>query len=117
MREARPAPAPAMAESPKRRGPHPGKPGAAPVIGGGDPRTPRVISRAPDLSDRDLPRDILIVVSKLKKYIKARSGMSTSDNVTPVLSDFVRGLCDRAIRRAGEDGRRTVLDRDFRGLF
>jgi histone H3/H4 len=63
--------------------------------------------------DDELPRDILIVVSKLKKYIKARSGMNTSDAVTGVLSDHVRRLCDQAIRTAAEDGRKTVLDRDF----
>jgi hypothetical protein len=62
--------------------------------------------------DADLPRDILIVVSKLKKYIKARSGMNTSDGVMPGLSDHVRKICDQAIRNAGADGRKTVLDRD-----
>jgi hypothetical protein len=61
----------------------------------------------------DLPDDILIVASKLKKYVRARSGMNTSDSVLSVLSDVVRDACDRAIRSAGEDGRRTVLDRDF----
>ena len=57
--------------------------------------------------------DVLIVVSKLKQYIKARSGMNTSDNVTKILSDHVRALADDAIRTAGIDGRRTVMDRDF----
>ena len=68
-----------------------------------------------ELSD-DVPEDILIVVSKLKKYIKARSGMNTSDTVMPVLSSYVRRLCDQAIRVAAEDGRKTVLDRDFSSL-
>ena len=57
--------------------------------------------------------DVLIVVSKLKKYVRDRSGMNTSDAVTQVLSDHVRELCREAIRQAGQDGRRTVLDRDF----
>jgi histone H3/H4 len=56
--------------------------------------------------------DILIVVSKLKKYIKERSGMNCSDAVAEVLSDHVRALCDDSIRAAGRDERRTVLDRD-----
>jgi hypothetical protein len=56
--------------------------------------------------------DILIVVSKMKKYIRDRSGMNTSDSVAEVLSDHVRALCDLAIRTAGANGRRTVLDRD-----
>jgi hypothetical protein len=67
-----------------------------------------------ELSDDDLPYDVLIVVSKLKKYIRARSGMNTSDNVVDILSDHVRRLCDEAIRNAGRDGRKTVFDRDFR---
>jgi hypothetical protein len=58
-------------------------------------------------------RDILVVVSKLKAYVRARSGMNTSDGVVEVLSDRLRELCDAAIRRAAEAGRKTVLDRDF----
>jgi histone H3/H4 len=57
--------------------------------------------------------DVLIVVSKLKKYVRDRSGMNTSDAVVAILSDHVRDLCREAIRQAGQDGRRTVLDRDF----
>jgi hypothetical protein len=57
-------------------------------------------------------RDMLIVVSKLKKYIKDRSGMNCSDAVADVLSDHVRALCDESIRAAGRDERKTVLDRD-----
>jgi hypothetical protein len=57
--------------------------------------------------------DVLIVVSKLKKYVRERSGMNTSDGVVPILSDHLRELCREAIRQAGQDGRRTVLDRDF----
>jgi hypothetical protein len=57
-------------------------------------------------------REILIVVSKLKKYIKDRSGFNTSDAVAEVLSDHVRAICDQAIRIAATDGRKTVLDRD-----
>jgi histone H3/H4 len=70
-----------------------------------------------ELSDDNLPQDVLVVVSKLKKYIRARSGFNTSDTVTPVISEFIRKLCDQAIRTAGVDGRKTVMDRDFRGLF
>ncbi|MEW6271113.1 MAG: hypothetical protein AB1689_17665 [Thermodesulfobacteriota bacterium] len=61
----------------------------------------------------DVPRDVLIVASKLKAYIRARSGMNTSDAVLEVLSDAVRGLCDGAIDKAAQAGRKTVLDRDF----
>jgi histone H3/H4 len=57
--------------------------------------------------------DVIIVTSKLKAYVKARSGMNTSDSVPLVLSTHVRRLARQAIRRAGTDDRKTVLDRDF----
>ena len=57
-------------------------------------------------------REVLIVVSKMKKYIRDRSGMNCSDGVAEMLSEHVRALCDDAIRVAGQDGRKTVLDRD-----
>lgn len=65
----------------------------------------------PELSEV-VDRDVLIVVSKMKKYIKDRSGMNCSDSVAEALSDHVRALCDDAIRAAGRDERKTVLDRD-----
>ncbi|HKY38864.1 MAG TPA: hypothetical protein VJN18_23145 [Polyangiaceae bacterium] len=65
------------------------------------------------LSDEGVPKEVLIVVSKLKSYVKARSGMSTSDGVIEVLSKHLRELCDRAITHAGTAGRKTVMDRDF----
>ncbi len=80
-------------------------------------RTPSVTPGGPppeiSLNDDDLPRDILIVASKLKMYIKARSGMKTSDGVMRALSDIVRKECDEAIRRAARAERKTVMDRDF----
>jgi hypothetical protein len=57
-------------------------------------------------------RDILIVVSKLKKYIKDRSGMNCGDAVVDVLSEHVRAICDESIRAAARDERKTVLERD-----
>ena len=57
--------------------------------------------------------DVLVVVSKVKTYVKEKSGMNTSGNVAPALSDKVRGLCDQAIERARSDGRKTIMDRDF----
>jgi hypothetical protein len=81
------------------------------------------VQRAARASERTQPtpivpsgvvrRDVLVVVSKLKDYVRARSGMNTSDGVVEVLSDRLRDLCDRAIERASRDGRKTVLDRDF----
>ncbi len=59
-------------------------------------------------------KEILIVASKLKKYIKDRSGMNTSSDVLEILSDFVRHQCHDAIDRARDDGRKTIKARDFR---
>ena len=79
---------------------------------------PRRIAGEPPPAPDGMPlhdvadRDILIVVSKLKKYIKDRSGMNCSDAVAEILSDHVRALCDESIRAAGRDERKTVLDRD-----
>ena len=64
-------------------------------------------------AQQPLPRDVLIVISKLKAYVRARSGFNTSDRVGEPLSDAVRELCDRAVEKARADGRKTVLDRDF----
>jgi len=68
---------------------------------------------APALPAGELPHDVLIVASKLKQYVRARSGMNTSDSVMETLSRRVRAMCDDAIQRAREDGRKTVMDRDF----
>jgi hypothetical protein len=72
---------------------------------------------APGGRTAEVPREVLVVVSKLKSYIRARSGMNTSDNVVDALSDHLRRVCDRAIQNAERDGRRTVMDRDFRGVI
>src|SRR5438477_6782406 len=66
----------------------------------------------PALSNHYDHDDVLVVVSKVKKYIRDRSGMNTSDAVAEALGDHVRSVCDEAIRAAARDGRKTVLDRD-----
>ncbi len=63
---------------------------------------------------KDLPKDTLIVVSKLKDYIKQSSDMNTSGDVAEVLSNKVRALCERAIVEARQDGRKTVMGKDFK---
>ena len=60
-----------------------------------------------------IPREVLIVASKLKAYVRARSGFHTSDRVLDPLSDAVRELCDRAIEKARAEGRSTLLERDL----
>ena len=77
-------------------------------------RSPRRILPPPETREPDpVESDVLIVLSKLKNYVRARSGFNTSDRVVLPLSESVRELCDRAIEKARTEGRKTVLDRDF----
>ena len=71
----------------------------------------------PALSNRYDHDDVLVVVSKVKKYIRDRSGMNVSDAVAEALGAHVRKVCDDAIRNAVRDGRKTVLDRDVPPAF
>lgn len=57
--------------------------------------------------------EVLVVVSKLKNYIKNTAGLSTAGTVPTVLSNAVKDLCNEAIENAKKDGRKTVMDRDF----
>jgi hypothetical protein len=61
-------------------------------------------------SDAD---EILVVVSKLKKYISDTAEMNTSSQGMGVVSAHLRKVCDAAVSVARQDGRKTVLDRDF----
>ena len=57
--------------------------------------------------------DVLVVVSKLKNYIRATSSMNTAGGVAATLSTLVKGICSQAIENAKKDGRKTVMERDF----
>ncbi len=61
----------------------------------------------------DIPEDILVVASKLKAYVKAKSGLNTSADVLAELSKIMREVCDRAILNAKKDERKTLMARDF----
>ena len=78
-------------------------------------RERRRIAARPDAAPapRETPQEVLIVSSRLKDYVHARSGFNTSDRVLQPLSEIVRRVCDRAIANAERDGRKTVLDRDI----
>ena len=58
-------------------------------------------------------QEILVVQSKIKAYIKGKSGMSTSGAVAGRLYDLIRSMCDDAIAAAEKAKRKTVMDRDF----
>ena len=61
----------------------------------------------------DGPREVLIIASRLKHFIREVWGMNTSEGVLEPLSEEVRRLCMKAVAKAKEDGRKTVLERDF----
>ena len=64
-------------------------------------------------SSEDSGQEVLVVVSKLKNYIRATSGMNTSGGVAATLSTLVKALCKQAVENAKKDGRKTVMERDF----
>ncbi len=57
--------------------------------------------------------EVLVVVSKIKNYVRSKAEMNTSGNVASKVSDIIRKLCDEAIEKARQDGRKTIMDRDF----
>jgi len=72
-----------------------------------------VRSDTPRRQEPNGPREVLIVASRLKEYVRARSGFNTSEGVLGPLSDIVRKVCAEAIKNAERAGRKTVLDRDI----
>lgn len=57
--------------------------------------------------------EILVVVSKVKKHIKETAGMNTSATAMEALTKVIERECAKAVAHAREDGRKTVMDRDF----
>jgi histone H3/H4 len=57
--------------------------------------------------------EVLVVASKVKKLIKDKSGMNTSGAVMEALSKVIERECLKAIEKAQQDKRKTVMDRDF----
>ena len=58
-------------------------------------------------------KEILVIASKVKSYIKSKGDLKTSASVVDALSDKVREICDRAIENAQKDKRKTLKDRDI----
>lgn len=83
---------------------------AAAAAAAGQRRLVRPAQSAP--APPPVPTEVLIVASRLRDYVRAKSGYNTSDRVLEPLSEIVRRVCDQAIENARRDGRMTVLDRD-----
>jgi histone H3/H4 len=56
---------------------------------------------------------VLVVASKVKAYIKEKSGLSTSSQAMDQLTVRVHQICFQAMEHAKKDKRKTVMDRDF----
>jgi hypothetical protein len=57
--------------------------------------------------------DVLVVVSKVKKYVKDQCDFNVSANVSEKLSEIVRRELDKAILQCKKTERKTLMDRDF----
>ena len=57
--------------------------------------------------------DVLVITSKVKKFIKAKDGCNTSAETIDMLSKAVERLCQKGVDSAKADGRKTVMARDI----
>lgn len=57
--------------------------------------------------------ETLVVVSKVKKFVRELAGMHTGADAIAALSEKVAQECRRAIENARTDGRKTLKGRDF----
>ncbi|MBC7741226.1 MAG: hypothetical protein H7061_03455 [Bdellovibrionaceae bacterium] len=57
--------------------------------------------------------EVLVVTSKVKKYIKEKGEMNTSAETIDMLSKAVERLCAKGMEAAKADGRKTVMARDI----
>ena len=57
--------------------------------------------------------EVLVVTSKVKKFIKEKGGCNTSADTIEVLSKAIERLCQKGIDSAKAEGRKTVMDRDI----
>ncbi len=58
-------------------------------------------------------KEVLVVSSKIKKFVKATCGLSTSAAVFEILSKKVEEMCLKAAENAKNAKRKTLMDRDF----
>jgi histone H3/H4 len=57
--------------------------------------------------------EVLVVTSKVKKFIKDKGDCNTSAETIEVLSKAVEALCQKGMESAKADGRKTVMARDI----
>lgn len=59
-----------------------------------------------------MSKETLVVVSKVKDYVKGK-GLQTSETAVDALSEAVKELIEKAVKRAQDNGRQTIKDRDI----
>ena len=57
--------------------------------------------------------EVLVVTSKVKKFIKEKGEMNTSAETIDMLSKAIERLCAKGMEAAKADGRKTVMARDI----
>ncbi len=57
--------------------------------------------------------EVLVVTSKVKKFIKEKGEMNTSAETIDMLSKAVERLCAKGMEAAKADGRKTAMARDI----
>lgn len=68
-------------------------------------------SQTPKRSNQEV--EVLVVVSKVKAFVKEIADMNTSASALQALTHLVRDACREASDKARADGRKTIMDRDF----
>lgn len=79
------------------------------IVSGKAPSAGAVAGKKSSMSN-----EVLVVVSKMKQYIRDMSEFNTSEDVNQLLSEIIRTECDKAIASARADGRKTVMAKDFK---
>lgn len=79
-----------------------------------DPRPQRRVITAPAASANRTTDEVdtLVVVSKVKKFIKDTSDFNTSQCCIDALTDKIVEICRQSIENARTAGRKTVMGRD-----
>lgn len=92
----------------------PAMPGAINLGGHSSTQSAKAFGTAGAGGKSSMENEVLVVVSKMKQYIKDISDMNTSADVAEILSDMIRHSCNEAVDKARQDGRKTVMARDFK---
>lgn len=81
----------------------------------GEPARPqrRIVTAAASPAPTSGEPDTLVVVSKVKKFIRDNSEFNTSQCCIDALTDKITEICRQSIENARSAGRKTVMGRDI----